>query len=219
MSDQLQRQEPYYIQFYHMIKKMIVEGHYQPGDRINETQLAKEFNVSKSPVREAVRILEKEGLLAVENSKMVVYKPTLQAVQEIYQCRMALESFAVRLITKIASDNELQEIEGTLNDTEKAIQDNNDADTIIMLNEQFHQFILTFTQNSRLQNQVEDLRGLIHYFRVLNFKGEKRAEIILGQHREIFKYIKQRDAEKASNEMIKHLEMDVEHLLGVLADK
>ncbi|WP_053362349.1 GntR family transcriptional regulator [Bacillus sp. FJAT-27251] len=218
MSDlSIEKQAPYYIQFYHMIRQMIFEGKYQPGERINETQLAKEYNVSKSPIREAVRILEKEGLLIVENSKVFVYEPTLKDVKEIYYCRMALESFAVRLTTKIASEEELAQIERTLDETEIAIRMKKDDNTIITLNEKFHQLILTFTDNAHLQKQVYDLKGLIHYFRVLNFKGDSRGDDILEQHRRIFAHIKERDEEKAAQEMIHHLELDKEHLVEVLA--
>lgn len=56
----IEKKEPYYIQFYRMIRQMIFDGKFQPGEHINETQLAKEYNVSKSPIREAVRILEKK---------------------------------------------------------------------------------------------------------------------------------------------------------------
>ncbi|MBO1511167.1 GntR family transcriptional regulator [Metabacillus sp. BG109] len=213
----LEKPQPYYEQFYHMIKKMIYEGKFQPGERINETQLAKEFNVSKSPIREAIRILEKEGLLVVEKLKVVVYEPTLKDVKDIYFCRKALESFAVSLTTQMASDEELGEIEDLLEKTEQAIQANEDPDTIIILNEQFHNLIISFTRNSRLQKQVADLKGLIYYFRILNFKGESRAEAIIKQHRTIFNYMKKRDEKLAAEEMIKHLQLDVEHLIEVLS--
>ncbi|WP_188456229.1 GntR family transcriptional regulator [Virgibacillus oceani] len=214
----VEKQVPYYEQFYHAIKQMIFDGKYKPGERINETQLAKEFNVSKSPIREAVRILENEGLLLVKNSKVIVYEPTLKDVKDIYFCRKALESFAVGLTTRIINDAELKEIENTLSETEKAIKAKKDANTIISLNEQFHNLILAYTQNSRLQKQVNDLKGLMYFFRILNFNGENRAEIILEQHRQIFKFIKEGDDEQAAKEMIKHLELDVEHLVEVLTD-
>ncbi|UJL47406.1 GntR family transcriptional regulator [Virgibacillus sp. NKC19-16] len=212
----LEKREPYYVQFYHMIKQMIFEGKYQPEERINETQLAKEYNVSKSPIREAIRILENEGLLVVDKSKVIVYKPTLKDVMDIYQCRMALESFAVKLTTKIATDAELKDIEDTLKTTETAIQAEEESNKIISLNENFHHLILTYCRNSRLQKQVNNLKALINYFRILNFKGELRAKEILGQHRKIFDYIEQRDEISASTEMIKHLELDVKHLMEIL---
>lgn len=107
----IEKRPPYYEQFYHSIKKMIFEGKFKPGERINETQLAREFGVSKSPVREAIRVLEKEGLVLVdEKSKVVVYEPTMRDVEEIYFCRMALESFAVRLATEVASDEQMEQL-------------------------------------------------------------------------------------------------------------
>lgn len=215
----LKTQEPYYIQFYHMIKQMIFEGKFQPGERINETQLAKEYQVSKSPIREAIRILEKEGLLVVDRAKIVVYQPTLKDVEDIYYCRMALESFAVKRTTKIATDAELEHIKKTLKETEDAIKQEMEPNEIISLNEKFHQLILAYSQNPRLQKQVDDLKSLINYFRILNFKGEQRAMEILKQHRNVFYYMEQRDAEKAAAEMVRHLEMDVEHLVTVLPEE
>ncbi|WP_337019875.1 GntR family transcriptional regulator [Oceanobacillus massiliensis] len=214
----LEKREPYYVQFYHLIRQMIFDGKYQPGERVNETQLAKEYNVSKSPIREAIRILEKEGLLVVDKSKVVVYKPTLKDVKDIYQCRMALESFAVKLTTRLANESELAAIEKVLDDTEAAIKIGSSQHTIIPLNERFHHLILTHSQNNRLQKQVHDLKGIIYYFRILNFKGSDRAQEILDQHRRIFGYIKARDESLASEEMMKHLELDVDHLLESLQE-
>ncbi|WP_408010175.1 GntR family transcriptional regulator [Pseudalkalibacillus sp. A8] len=216
MNRFLAKQVPYYEQFYQMIKQMIFDGKYKPGERINETQLAKEFNVSKSPIREAVRILEKEGLLEVVNSKVVVYNPTLKDIKDIYYCRKALESFAVSQTTRIAADSEIEEIENTLLETEKAIKDGKESKVIIELNEKFHNLILQFTNNNRLQKQVNEIRGLIRYYRVLNFKGINRAEIILKQHRQIFHYMKRREDKLASEEMVKHLDLDIQHLVEVL---
>lgn len=218
MSDfSVEKPVPYYEQFYHTIKKMIFEGKFKPGERINETQLAKEFNVSKSPIREAIRILEKEGLVIVnEKSRVIVYEPTLKDVEEIYFCRKALESFAVRLTTETATDQEIQEIENTLKETEEAIILQKSPDTIISLNERFHNLIIQFTKNNRLQKQIDDLKGIVRYFRILNFEGDERSREILNQHLEIFKHVKSRDKESAAREMIKHLELDTKHLLEVI---
>lgn len=208
---------PYYEQFYHSIKNMIFDGVFKPGDRIVETQLAKDFNVSKSPIREAIRMLERDGLVVVdEKSRVIVYKPTLKDVEEIYFCRKALESFAVAQTTKIATDEEINSIETLLNDTEKAIQEKQDAQSIIKLNEMFHNLIIEFTQNNRLHKQLSDLRSLMYFFRIMNFKGESRAEVILEQHRGIFAWIQARNAEMASEAMVNHLQQDLDNLTSYL---
>lgn len=218
MSDfKIEKPTPYYEQFYHSIKKMIFEGKFKPGERIIETQLAKEFNVSKSPVREAIRILETEGLVTVdEKSRVIVYEPTIKDVEEIYFCRMALESFAVGLTTTISTDAELADIESTLKQTEQAILHSEEANTIITLNEQFHHLIVQYTHNRRLQKQLNDLKSLMYFFRILNFQGEGRADQILSQHWDIFSQMKKRNAEQASKEMVEHLKLDLSHLIGVL---
>lgn len=218
MSDfSIEKPVPYYEQFYHSIKKMIFDGTYKPGERIVETKLAKQFNVSKSPVREAIRLLEKEGLVIVdEKSRVLVYEPTIKDVEDIYFCRMALESFAIKLMVKKAEEKEIKEIEQTLKQTEKAIQENQEAGSIIELNGQFHRMIVQFTQNSRLQKQVNDLKSLTQFYRILNFQEHNRAETILKEHWEIFKHIEQRNGSAASETMIKHLEHDLTHLIDVL---
>lgn len=218
MSDFLiEKPIPYYEQFYHSIKKMIFDGTYKPGERIVETQLAKQFGVSKSPVREAIRLLEKEGLIIVDDkSRVIVYEPRIKDVEDIYFCRMALESFAVNLMVKTASDQEVEEIEKTLDETERAILQAKEPAAIIALNGQFHRLIVQFTQNKRLQKQVDDLKSLTQFYRILNFQKQNRAEIILQEHRSIFTHIKKRDEEKASQEMITHLEHDLIHLKNIL---
>ncbi|WP_050182072.1 GntR family transcriptional regulator [Domibacillus robiginosus] len=220
MSDfTIEKQLPYYEQFYQSIKRMIFEGKFKPGERIIENQLAKEFGVSKTPVREAIRLLEKDGLVVMdEKSRIIVYEPTLKDVEEIYFCRMALESFAVGLTTQIATEANIEEIEEILLKTEQAINDSLDANSIITLNEQFHSLIIQYTQNRRLQKQLNDLKSLMYFFRILNFQGENRAEIILKQHRHIFSYIKKREEEQASSAMMEHLKLDLEHLTNVLTN-
>lgn len=211
---------PYYEQFYHSIKQMIFDGTYKPGERIVETQLAKQFGVSKSPVREAIRLLEKEGLVVVdEKSRVMVYEPLLKDVEDIYVCRMALESFAVGLLVTIASDEELNEINQVLDEADKAISEGADAAEIIEWNAQFHRLIVQFTQNKRLQKQVDDLKSLTHYYRILNFGEPGRSDIILTEHKRIFAYIKARNKEQAAQEMITHLEHDLQYIAKVLQER
>ncbi|WP_258728453.1 GntR family transcriptional regulator [Bacillus atrophaeus] len=216
MRNVLEKPKPFYEQSYHAIKRMIFEGKLKPGERIVEAKMAKELGVSKSPLREAIRVLEKEGLVVID-TRVMVYKPTIKDVEEIYFCRMALESFAAGLTTRIASAEELENIENTLQKTEEAILQSMEQNVIIELNERFHKLIIQYTQNNLLRKQLNDLKGLIYYFRILNFEGEKRAEHILEQHQQIFHHMKQRNDEQASKAMVHHLQLDLDHLVEVLS--
>ncbi|MGG1658490.1 GntR family transcriptional regulator [Brevibacillus sp. NRS-1366] len=215
----LAKSMPFYDQVYNSIKQMIHQGVFQPGDRIYEAKIARDFNLSRSPVREAVRALEKEGLLIIDDkSRMTVYKPTMKDVEEIYQCRMVLESLAAKLATKLATSRELKEIETILVQTKKYLEgkDEPDKEAIIRLNSRFHDLILQFSKNNRLQKQLSELRSLTHYYMLMNLKGERRKWIIFDEHQEIFNCIKRGDDEKAGQLMSNHISNDLHHLKGIL---
>ena len=209
---------PFYDQLYHAIKKMIIDGVYKPGERIVESKLAKEMNLSRTPIREAIRALENEGLVVIdEKSRILVYTPTAKDVEDVYQCRMALESLAVRLTIRRASDADIQQLERTLNQVRTMIeQQAYPKDEVIELNSQFHNLIYQYSGNHLLQKHLNGLKSLLHLYRVLNFQGENRDWIIYNEHHEIYRWIKERDEEKAAEAMIQHLIHDYNHLIEVI---
>ncbi|CRK85034.1 GntR family transcriptional regulator [Neobacillus massiliamazoniensis] len=205
----------YYDQVYNSIKEKIVKGVLKPGDSIFESRIARELNISRSPVREAVRALEKEGLLVIdEKSRITVYKPTLKDIVDIYECRIALESLATRLTTRYATNQEIKDIENTVLNVKQNLnaEGERNRDVLIEENGRFHDLITKYSQNRRLQKQLRDLKSLSQYYRVLNFQGENREWIVFNEHQEILDQIKQRNEENASIKMKKHLETDLQHL-------
>ncbi|EKQ54289.1 MULTISPECIES: GntR family transcriptional regulator [unclassified Clostridium] len=216
----IQKAPSYYNQAYNSIKDMIFNGVLKPGDRIYDSKLANEFQISRSPVREAIRSLEKDGLLVSDgNSKIKVYQPTKKDIENIYECRQALESQAARLTTRNASDKELDEIEIILSEAKRNIDcsDGSLIKTIILLNSQFHKLILSFCQNSRLQKQSKDLSILTHFYRSIDVYENNRIMDIFNYHIEIFHYIKQRDEDTAAQTMYNHIGNDLKHLKDILA--
>ncbi|MEH7526048.1 GntR family transcriptional regulator, partial [Bacillus sp. JJ1503] len=192
----------YYDQVYNSIREMIVQGVLKPGDKIFEAKIARELNISRSPVREAVRALEKEGLLVIDGkSRITVYKPTMKDIEDIYECRMALESLAARLTTRLASGQEIKRIENTVLNAKRYLDDAAKEQNRLALigeNTQFHDLITKYSQNVRLKKQLRDLYSLSHYYRVLNFQGENRELVVFNEHLEILNFMKRRDEEKAS---------------------
>ncbi|MEY7999041.1 GntR family transcriptional regulator [Clostridium sp. Mt-5] len=209
----------YYNQAYNSIKEMIFNGIFKPGDRIYESKLAEQFQVSRSPIREAIRSLEKDGLLCIDDkSRTTVYKPTIKDIEDIYECRRALESMAARLTTIRASGDELKKIENVLLEVKENIEhfDDNVTKAIILLNSQFHNLILHFSQNDRLQKQSNDLKLLTYFYRSIDVYENKRNRDIFEHHLKIFHFIKQRDAEKAARVMDEHIASDLKHLKNIL---
>ncbi|MGG3799661.1 GntR family transcriptional regulator [Metabacillus fastidiosus] len=218
----VQKPVTYFEQIYEHLREMIFQGVYKPGDRIYEAKIAREFKISRSPVREAVRVLQNEGLLAIDDkSKITVYKPTIKDVEDIYQCRIVLESLAAKLTTELVSEDELQEIEGTLVLSKKFLESkkNQNDRSLIAENARFHDLITQYSQNNRLQKQINDLWSLSHYYRVLNFQGENRDWNVFNEHQEIFHHIKKRDSKKAEQAMAQHLTNDINHLKKILQNQ
>ncbi|NNV06316.1 GntR family transcriptional regulator [Geobacillus sp. C56-T2] len=210
------RSAPFYEQIYHLLRQKILHGEFKAGERIYEARLARELNVSRSPVREAVRALEKEGLLRIDQkSRIMVYKPTIRDMEEIYHCRMSLESLAAKLACERASDHQLNEIEEVLRKTEQSII-SGDLESVIKFNAQFHDLIVLFSGNSVLNKMLEGLRSLAYYYRKLNVYGPTRAKQILEEHREILFRMKERKVEEAAETMRIHIQHDLFHLNKIL---
>ncbi|MEH7121721.1 GntR family transcriptional regulator [Bacillus sp. JJ1532] len=218
-QNSLERALPFYEQIQQTIKKGIWEGIYKPGDRMYESQLAKQFAISRSPVREAIRALINEGLLIMDDkSQIIVYKPSLQDVQDIYDCRLALESKAVALAAVRASEAQINELESILLETEEAIN-RKEKEEIVACNSGFHELIIHISGNLRLKKLVNELHSLTHYYRLLNLEGANRAETILNGHRQIFEAIKERNSEKAAKRLIEHTKEDLENLVQLIKEK
>lgn len=212
----LQKPLPFYQQIEQSIKGSILNGVYKPGNRLYEAQIAKQFGISRSPVREAIRALINEGLLIMdEKSQISVYKPTLQDVRDIYECRIALESKAVVLSAERATKEQLKELEKVLIETKDAIK-LGDNETIVGCNARFHELIIQFSGNKRLIKLVEDLNGLIYYYRVLNIQGADRAETILKGHTEVFQALKEKNPEIATRKLKEHTHEDLKNLVQII---
>lgn len=212
----IEKNEPYYLKIYKIMKDRIFDGTYQPGEKLVESQLNKEFEVSKSPVREAVRVLENEGLIVIKNSRLYVYESSVKDIKDVYAFRTAIESYTTNYFTIYAEDKDIEELETTLEKAEQLIQENASGNDIIQENINFHRIILNKSDNHLLIRHYNIINALINYYRNLNLKGEDRPKEILEQHREIFNLIKNRDATAAARKMTRHLEQDVEHLFEIM---
>ncbi|WP_404332169.1 GntR family transcriptional regulator [Mesobacillus maritimus] len=209
----IEKPKPFYDQIYQKIREMILFMKLTPGERLYEAQLARLFETSRSPVREAVKALIKEGLLITdEKSRIFVFKPTFKDIIEIYQCRMALESFATRLTTENATDAQIEVIGKIIEETEHYLENEEEyREQLIQLNTKFHETIIKFSNNGLLKKQLHEINSLAYYFRVINFKGKNRGRELYEEHKEIYHYIKLRDIQHAEGSMMNHIGNDLSH--------
>jgi DNA-binding GntR family transcriptional regulator len=182
----------------------IVEGHYLPGARLIETQIARELGVSQAPVREALRDLESVGLVETTAFRGArVRNPSREELLEAYPVRAALESLAAREAAGRITDAQLDRLEELIVEMEKAGAEGN-AHHQAISNAQFHGLIVEAAQNSTLLR----LWALLEPW-ARTYLTAARARVDLNElalrHRKILTPLRRRDPEGAADAMRDHL--------------
>jgi len=184
------------------IRKEIIRGVYPPGSRLRLRDLADRFNVSTMPIREALQLLESEGLATSEARKgFKVTELTPNELQDIYDMRATLESMATRLAVPHISDEiiaAMREVIGKID----AVQD--DASLVVELNNDFHALIYMASGRTHLASVINMLRHRVaHYFHNYMIELGSHAQT---DHLDIIQACQDRDAERAAEIMFGHID-------------
>lgn len=190
---------------YDSIKKAILEFRLKPGAALVEVELSKQLNISKTPVRDALTRLEREGLVTkVIYTGTYVTEITAQSVMEVFEIRAVLEGLAARQATPHFSKGDLQHATQLLAD-QAAMLSSEDLQHASELNKQFHALILEKSQNQRLHFMLANLDDHIQRFRVLsNYqRGAQPTSVV--EHQRVLNAIRAGDATGAETAMKDHL--------------
>lgn len=201
--DNLLKSEPLHMQAYTVLKTAILAGDFQ-DERVNETQLASKFGVSRGPVREAIRMLLQDGLLTQKNGTIQVFRPTTQDIIDILQCRQGLEETAIRLAVKQITSEEQQQLLQCIEET-KAAYEMNDVKELEKLDQQFHDIILESARNKQLIQLMEIIKSKIIYIRN-NLVSKEYVHSFPEGHERIYEAIVAKDVKKAENEIAHHIQ-------------
>lgn len=198
------------------MREAILSGKLKPGERLMEVQLAEEMGVSRTPVREAIRKLELEGLVVMVPRKgAYVAGLTLKDVAEVFEIRSSLEGLAAALAADRITDEEVEALDNILKEISEAVA-KGDIDKVIKKDGEFHQILFSASRNSRLAQMINNLKEQIDRFRVQSFSNPVRLKSVLSEHKEILDAIKQGDienAEKLAKEHIYKVEYNVMNIL------
>ena len=187
---------------YDRLKELIMDGELERGTKITETSIAKMFDVSPTPVREAFRKLASDGLIEVASWKGVIVKGIEQKdLLEIYECREALEGMVGKLAVRNITEEDIKILEGILEKCNEA----KTPEILIELNTEFHNELLRIAKNERLSKLLNELMVVILYDRDISGRYSIRRQEIVQEHLDILKYLKKRDEKKVSELMEKHI--------------
>jgi len=175
-----------------------------PGDYLREQQIAKEFGVSRTPVREALRKLETEGLLVSESRLgMRVRVLDYADIIELYEVREVHERAVARIAASKATDIELLELRDIQTAFEKASKN---PVKMASLNQQFHFALLQMAKNRFLTRAVETMQRSMLVLGPSTLGDSKRAGTAIKEHRSLIQALEKRDADKAESIMSTHLQ-------------
>jgi DNA-binding GntR family transcriptional regulator len=198
------------------LRQAIISGELKPGERLMEVQLAEEMGVSRTPVREAIRKLELEGLVVMIPRKgAYVAGLSLKDAADVFEIRESLEGLAAALAAERITDEEIEILERILKEITKAAE-KGDVEAIIKKDAEFHQILFNATRNERLAQMVNNLKEHIDRFRVQSFSNPSRIRDIMKEHRKIVDAIKDRDAERAEKLAKAHIEKVENNVMNIL---
>lgn len=191
------------------LKEQIVHWHYPPDHRLTEDELCKTFGVSRSPVREALRVLAADGFIKkLPNRSYAVKQYTIEEIEELYEVRLALELYTVeRLATKKQTTQlaaELADLKQTW--TELLQESSKKPEEFAILDTLFHDTLAQALGNTSLLRHLRTINERLRLFRMLDFERRDRAEHTCHQHLEILERIRVKDPQGARAAMQENIE-------------
>ena len=201
----LQRHKPLRDLVYDELKMKIMMGVISPGTRMMEVELAEEMGVSRTPVREAIRKLEKEGMISIE-PRRGAYASSLsnQDMVDILEVRQTMEGLAADLATVRFTEDQKKELLDVSEAFNQAVA-SGDMEQMIALDTLFHHLIVEGTGNKLLAVMVGQLQDMVLRFRYLYYDDFRRAEKMPEEHKEILDAIFEADPIKAKDAADNHI--------------
>lgn len=201
-------------QVYEYLKKEIVNGSIGEGTRIVEEEYAEKLNVSRTPLREALRMLEFEGLIeAREKGGVTVPKTTIKDVEEIFKIRISLEELIIKELFLKNREVLLEDISNLLIETEKIVDNSNKAEEVFKYFSKFNELLYKMAELPRVTTLINNLNLYLKKFRKLSIKNINRRIKAHTEHKELVEAIKKGDEIRALDINKKHLTEAMEFLI------
>ena len=210
---------------YDRLRAAIVEGRYPPGARLVEQRLAEDLAVSRTPVREAVRRLESEGLVVVERNRGARVRPLTEAdVADLYEARACLEAYAAELAAARADEGDRVAIRDAADafaavvDADRGADDLDDVRALDAANARFHGSLLAASRHGRIRQLVAGAVDAPLVFQALQRFGPPELERSALFHHLISDAVTAGEGERAARLMTEHVLQGRDALLQQLAD-
>ncbi len=191
---------------FNTLRKAILTGELKPGERLLEIHLANQLGVSRTPIREAIRKLELEGLVIMMPRRGAeVAQITEKSLRDVLEVRRALDALCAELACDRITEEEKQKLKTACDEFEKATA-TSDATIIAAADVALHDIIVAATRNQRLIQLINNLSEQMYRYRFEYIKDENQHNNLVEEHRMIYESIVRRDKEEAARATKLHID-------------
>lgn len=204
---------------FNTLRKAILKGELKPGERLMEIALAERLGVSRTPVREAMRKLELEGLVVmIPRRGAQVANITEKDLNDVLEVRMALENLSIENACKKMTEEQLAELKKAAKVFEATMEEGNLVN-LVEADVAFHEVIYQSSDNCRLNQVLNNLREQIYRYRVEYLKEEETRKLLVKEHDEIYEAIRNRDVKTAQEISYQHIENQREAIIRSIREE
>jgi len=203
---------------YAQVERDILSGVYQRGDTLTELRLSEQLNVSRTPVREALRRLEQDDLVESRGKSIVVVGITSEDLMDILEMRSRLEGLATAKCCSRITKDELAELDEIITLQEFYVS-RGMADKVLESDSRFHETIYAACGSRTYEKQLTSLHKKLQRYRKMSVSINTRAVASAAEHRDIFEALSAGDALRAEELAFKHVEMARTHILNTAQNK
>ncbi len=191
---------------FHTLRDAILRGELEPGEHLMEVQLANKLGVSRTPIREAIRQLQTEGLVIMTPRKgAVVAEITREDLTDVLEVRITLEKMAVALACENINQEEIARLKKCQQELENMLG-NEKLTEIANKDEEFHDIIYEASGNKRLIQILNNLREQLYRYRIEYIKDEQKWVILVEEHNALIVAIENKDVDEAKKVIRKHID-------------
>ena len=202
---------------YEVLKKAIITGEIPAGERIVETEYADRLHISRTPLREALRKLERDGLVEYVMRRGVVVRAfTMEDVREIYTIRNALEMLTLPYIIENATAEDIRSLREKLAEMDR-LQEKDDIEGLSPLAREFHTQLTSISQQKRILRVIEGQDEYIRRFSAMAIRQENRRAAAHEEHHRLVDYVESKDLKHFTELTQHHINRSMENCLAALA--
>lgn len=188
------------------LRSAILKGELKPGERLMELQLAEKLGVSRTPIREAIRMLQQEGLaITIPRRGAEVARMTEKDMEDVLQIRSVLEEMAAKVSCSKITDQELKELHIAMIEFDEQTKGDNVVE-LAKADEVFHDIIYKAADNPKLLVLLNNLREQMYRYRTEYLKDKERYSQLIQEHHEIVHALEARDENQVARIVRRHLE-------------